>query len=115
MSSPLLDAVVFMLTLLQVTWTGTSFAACLQSSTTCASPRPTFSTRAITSSSSLKCRACRNTRSQWSVRGHQTLAIRAASGDPNYQRDIRLTDPVEMPGLFATGILELRLWKRGMR
>lgn len=55
---------------------------------------------------------------EWSVRDHHTLTIRAAAADRNYRKDISLTeavDPRRAQGRFATGILELRLWKMGSR
>jgi HSP20 family protein len=55
---------------------------------------------------------------QWSLRDQRTLTIRAASPDRNYQRDIGFNEPVDdrdARSTFATGVLELRLWKRRSR
>jgi HSP20 family molecular chaperone IbpA len=68
---------------------------CLRSSTTCASPRRAFSTTAIASVVVVERPGVEEHEVQWSVRDHQTLAIRAASTDRTFHRDIRLTEPVE--------------------
>lgn len=55
---------------------------------------------------------------EWNVRDHHTLTIRAASADRNYRKDIRLSEAVDArdaQAVFATGILELKLWKMGTR
>jgi HSP20 family protein len=54
----------------------------------------------------------------WCVRDLRTLTIRAASTDRNYQKDIGFPEAVDdrdLRSTFATGVLELRLWKRRSR